>query len=365
MNRFRTACLGTVLAMLAPQLARADSSFAEVAEQVNKKMVKLFGPGGFSGVASYGTGILVSSDGYILTAASPLLEAQELRIHLFDGRRFHARVIVAEPELDLALVKIDKVEALPYFDVSATAKTAPAQPGDWVLAFSNEFRIATGDEPLSLQHSIIAAYSKLRGRRGVFEAPYSGDVYVLDAITNNPGAAGGALTTRHGELLGILGKELRNTLTDTWINYAIPVQATVDVATGDKITKLSLVSFVERAKRGEYKPVVKERNPQAGPGGYHGIVLVPNVVERTPPFVEAIEPNSPAARAGLKADDLIVYVDGEAVANVKSFRELLGRTRPGTELQLEVRRVDRNTKVDKLVTLKLKLDEPHARGAKK
>ena len=70
-----------------------------------------------------------------------------------------------------------------------------------------------------------ALMERLRGRRGVFDAPFSGEVYFLDVVACNHGAAGGIVTNRKGELLGILGRELRNTLTDTWINYAIPIQA--------------------------------------------------------------------------------------------------------------------------------------------
>src|SRR4051794_15379514 len=88
-----------------------------VVEQVNQRMVKLFGSGGYRGIAAYGPGIVVSPDGYVLTVASPLLETPDLRVHLFDGRRLQAKVVVSEPELDAALVKIDKVEDLPYFDI--------------------------------------------------------------------------------------------------------------------------------------------------------------------------------------------------------------------------------------------------------
>src|SRR5207237_3717758 len=122
----------------------------------------------------------------------------------------------------------------------------------------NLFEIATRDEPMSVQHGVIAAYPKLHGRRGVFSAPYTGDVYVIDAITNNPGAGGGSVTSRKGELLGIIGKELRNSLSDTWINYAVPVQVLADL--------------VEKGRRGAYRPTVKVK-PAAGPSGFHGIIL--------------------------------------------------------------------------------------------
>src|SRR5262245_20860339 len=101
--------LGTIAASLVVAgLLAADSphapSLSAVVEQVNQKTVKLFGAGGFRSLASYGTGVLVSPEGHILTAASPLLETQDLRVHLYDGRRVHhAKVIVIEPELDAAL----------------------------------------------------------------------------------------------------------------------------------------------------------------------------------------------------------------------------------------------------------------------
>lgn len=329
--------------LLLSSAARAQAPFAAVSEEVNKKMVKLYGAGGFRGVASYGTGILVSPDGYILTTDSVMLETQDLRVHLFDGRIIHqARVIVREPALDAALVKIDKVEDLPCFDITQAAKAPLAQSGDWILGFSNQFHIAVRDEPLSVQRGTIASYAKLHGRRGIFEAPYTGEVYVIDAITNNPGAGGGAITTRKGELLGVIGKELRNSLTDTWMNYAVPIQA--------------LARFIEEAKAGKYK--VKERPKTVrGKGVEHGIILVPNVVERTPPFINEVLPNSPAAKAGLKPDDLIVYIDGEQVISVKTFQEMMARLEPGTVIKMEVQRVvDKQSKREKLVSVELKVE---------
>lgn len=341
---------------------RAEPSFAQTADGVNKKMVKLFGSGGFKGLVSYGTGIIVSREGHVLTVASHLLDTQDLRVHLYDGRRYHAKVLVVEPELDVALVKIegDNLEEMPHFDVVAAAKAKPAQTGDWILGFSNQFQIATRDEPMSIQRGVIAAVTQLQARRGVHEVPYSGDVYIIDAITNNPGAGGGALTTRKGELLGLLGKELRNTLTETWINYAIPIHV---YGLPHPVQK---GSFIELAIQGKWKPL--ERKTREGGGGYHGIVLVPNVVlERTPPYVEEVSPNSPAAKAGLKPDDLIVYIDGEQVPSIEAFKKIVDRAAPGTEFKLEIRRVDKTVagSGDKLVAVTLKLEPPPAKGPKK
>jgi S1-C subfamily serine protease len=356
MIRSSLLLVGAVATLLLPvaPLAADEVPFTKTADFVNRRMVKLFGSGGFKGLVPYGTGILVSPDGYVLTVANHLLDTADLRVHLYDGRRYDkVKVMVTEPVLDLALVKIDiGDEQLPFFDVPKAAQAPIGQTGDWIFAYSNQFEIATRDEPLSVQRGVIEAYSKLHGRRGIFEAAYTGDVYIVDTIMCNPGAAGGALTTRKGELLGIIGKELRNTLTETWINYAVPVHAKIEVTLpdGKKVT-VSVAEFVEKGVRNEYKPAPVEK-AKKGLQGVHGIVLVPDVIERTPAFVEEVRPDSPAAKAGLKPDDLIVYADGEQVTSVKLFNEIMSKAPPGTRVSLEVRRGD------KLQTIELTLAEP-------
>jgi serine protease Do len=343
------------LALTLTPAIQAKESFAKVSEKVNPKLVKLFGSGGIRGLASYGTGVLISPDGYILTINSHILDTQDLRVHLYDGTRYHARLIAIEPELDVALVKIGddkiKVEEQEYFDVFAAAKGAPVEPGTGVLAFSNEFQIATRDEPMSIQRGVVASYSKLYGRIGIFEATYKGDVYVVDAITNNPGAAGGALTTRKGELLGLVGKELRNELTNTWINYAIPINARISVPQADgKMATVSILDIVE--KKEKYKPLNPGKKGNEGPGVYTGIILVADPVERTPPYVEEVVPGSPADKAKLQPDDLIVYVDGLPVGDIHTFKEVLSRYNPNQTVRLEIQRER------KLQTIALKLEKP-------
>jgi len=333
---------------------RSEDSFASVADKVNAKLVKLFGSGGFQGLASYGTGALVSPDGYILTVSSHILDTPDLLVHLADGRRFKGKVVATEPNLDVALVKIEGKD-LDFFDVPKASERPIADTGTGILAFSNQFKIAEREEPMSVQRGVISGYSKLPLRRGIFEAPYSGEVYVIDAITNNPGAGGGVITTRKGELLGLIGKELRNNLTDTWINYAVPIQATAKGKRDDADATVSIVELVERKEK--YSPL-RPPSKNTGPGGFHGIVLVPNVVERTPPYVEDVIKGSPAEKAGLKPDDLIVYVDGEQVGNINHFRDIVERAAPGTEFKIEIRRGDR------LQAFQVKLEKMPAKGPK-
>lgn len=360
-TRHTLAALAAVVAACAtPAAAPAADGFADTVKTANRKMVKVFGAGGFSRLNNYGTGILISKDGHILTVASQILDTADLVVHTYDGQRLKAQVLATEQEMDIALIKIrkdgKKIDEengydFDFFDFAEAAKRAPAQAGDWVLALSNTFEIALRDEPLSVQRGVVSAYTKMAGRRGVFEFPYTGEVYIVDAITNNPGAAGGALLNRKGELLGIIGRELKNAQSETWINYAIPVTAKAEVkelvtvkdkdgkdVTQEKVTTVTMTDFVNLATQGKYKNIIRPKIVGEG-GGYHGIIFVPNVLERTPAYIEDVVPGSPAEKAGLRPDDLVSFVDGEPIISIKAFNEFVRKnTRAGTKLRLEVRR---------------------------
>ena len=342
--------------MLAPNLVVAADPFDKVCDEVNTKMVKVFGAGGFSRLNNFGTGIIISKDGHILTVASQILDTSDLVVHLYDGRRMRAEVMVVEQELDAAILRI-KLDGkkpdeptgldLPFFDFAEAAKRPSAEPGDWILGFTNQYEIALRDEPLSTLRGVIAARTKLSGRNGVFDFPYNGDVYVVDQITNNPGAPGGALTTRDGKLLGVIGREIKNTQTETNLNYAIPVNASVTVVQRtkekdvvvEKTVTISFPDFVDRGMKGTYNPTRRDPSIVKGEGGWTGIVFVPNILARTPAYVEDVIPGSPAAKAGFRPDDLISFVDGEPIVSITAFQEhLRAHTRPGTVIRVDVRR---------------------------
>ena len=279
--------------------ASAAGSLAAVVQEVGPKIVKIYGAGGFRGLEAYQSGFLISADGYILTAWSYVLDTKYVGVTLDNGRKFDAELIGADPRLEVAVLKI-KADDLPHFDV-ADSQDIPT--GSRVLAFSNLFGVATGNEPASVQHGIVAVKAPLEARRGSFETPYHGMAYILDAMTNNPGAQGGALTDSQGRLVGMLGKELRNAQSNTWLNYAIPIPevlSTVDAIRSGK--------FVP-AKSGEEGS--KPKNPLDL--ALLGLVMVPDVLDRTPPYVERVLPDSPAAAAGLMPDDLVVFINGRLV----------------------------------------------------
>jgi serine protease Do len=146
-------------------------------------------------------------------------------------------------------------------------------------------------------------------------------------MTNNPGAAGGALTNQQGQLLAMLGKELRSSLTNTWLNYALPVE--------------QLKPSVDQILAGKSRPTAPEAIARHGGGFYpaqFGIVLVPDVLERTPPYVDTVRAGSQAAEAGLRVDDLVIFVDEHLVHSCKAFRDELARAEPDTKIKLIVMR---------------------------
>src|SRR5215510_9373674 len=91
------AAVATLALVLGPGRVSASDPFNELAEKTNKKLVKLFGAGGFSRLNNFGTGIIISKDGYVLTVASQLLDTSDLVVHLYDGQRMKAQVITTEP----------------------------------------------------------------------------------------------------------------------------------------------------------------------------------------------------------------------------------------------------------------------------
>ena len=301
-----------------------QASFADVISGVQPKIVKIYGAGGIRGLESYQSGFLISPQGHILTVWSYVLDTDFVRVTLDDGRRYEATLLGADPRLEIALLKID-AEDLAFFDWQ---QSLIPDTGARVLAFSNLFGVATGDEASSVLHGNVAAKTQLSARRGAFESTYQGPVLVLDAITNNPGAAGGALTDARGTLIGLLGKELRSSLTNTWLNYAIPMQ---ELATSiDDILAGRLAARRENdSARRPTDPLTLESL---------GIILIPNVLPKTPPFIDQIRSGSPADRAGLKPDDLVLFVNDRLAASSRTLRDELGYVDRIDEVRLTVQR---------------------------
>ncbi|WP_428303971.1 S1C family serine protease [Lacipirellula sp.] len=327
-SRLLLAALFATSAPLAALVVHSNvhaASFQETIRDVQRKVVKIYGAGGMKELEAYQTGILISGEGHVLTVQSYVLDTDDLAVVLDDGRKFKAEVLGVDPVRELAVLKLPvEADALPHFDLNA----APlAKVGERVLAVSNLFNIAGGDEPVSVLQGVVSGIAPLDARRGAHQASFHGNVYIVDAAANNPGAAGGALVNWRGQLVGLLGKELRSRSTGAWLHYAIPVD--------------QFVASVETMEAGrtidaDDETVAKASDPLTLAAV--GIVLVPDILPRTPPYIDSVVAGSAAERAGLRPDDLLVFVEGEPTSSCSVVAEQFGRRESFDDVRISVLR---------------------------
>lgn len=299
-----------------------STSWINLVRTVQDKVVKIYGAGGVPGLESYQTGIIISPEGHILTAWSTVLDADMVTVVTTQGQRFEAKILGMDPKLEIAVLKADTSD-LPFFSLKDLPKP---DVGARVLAVSNLFGIATGNEAPSVQKGSLLAMSDLKERRGKSGVIYQGPIYVIDAMTNNPGAAGGALTDWKGNLVGLIGKELRDPQSNFWLNYAIPITELQE----------SIQAIIEGK-------TVASKNEMAVVENPHeliqlGIVLVPDVLSKTPAYIDRVLPDSPAAKAGLMVDDLIIMVGNQRIDAQNRLRTILQSISQDDALDLMIQR---------------------------
>lgn len=295
------------LALVTRQPAAEESAVSAIAA-ARAKIVKLHGAGGARRLEAYQSGILVSPEGQILTVASHVLSGGEVRATFDDGTTRPAKLVAQDLGRDLALLEVEG-GAPAWFDLE-TAAPAPSV-GAPILALSNLFDIAAGNEPVSAQSGVVSGRAPLAARQGAFVAAVPGQVLYLDCVTNNPGAAGGAVVDLQGRLVGLIGKELTAESTDMFVNFAIPAEQLAAAYAALRGGPLDLADDDSARVRQPHRL------------GDLGLTLVPDVLLSTPPYVDAVTAGGSAARAGLQPDDLIVEAGGAAVRNCRDVRQRL------------------------------------------
>jgi S1-C subfamily serine protease len=212
--------------------------------------------------------------------------------------------------------------ARPVLDVFPLDASHRVHAADRIFVVGNPFKVAEGDEPLTVMKGVMSGRAKINAARGTQPFPYLGEVLLLDAITSGPGQAGSAVVDLDGNLIGIVGKSVTSNLTNTLLNYAMPVE--------------EIVAFLKDAQTGATaatRPVSVSKGP-----GYHGISLSRIAFHRELAFVRSVTRGSPADKAGVKADDLIVSANGTAISRGREFTELCDRMSVGEELSLIIKR---------------------------
>ena len=292
-----------------PTVPRA---FAQAIEKAQARTVKIYG-GTIGREPGYATGVVVSADGQIVTATSPLLSAERIRVVLPGGLHLNGQVIRRNTDLSLALIKVD-APTPDHFNLSSAAIL---RPGDWILAVSNAFGVASGREQLSVTLGVLSMRTALDARRGTQDFDYRGEALLLDAITSNPGAAGGAVVNVDGALVGMLGRVIESRSTGTRVSYAVPSEV--------------LARFVAN-KIDAPSPV-----PLAAPVDL-GVRLFALSGASAAPYIDRVVVGSPAAAAGLKPDDLVLDVNGQRVASVGDYNRIVRELPSDQGVVLHVKR---------------------------
>jgi S1-C subfamily serine protease len=315
------------LAGPAPRNARIDAAV----EAVQPAVVKVFGLKGFRGVYGFLTGVIVHESGLVLTRGSVTLEeAPEIACHLHDGRRRAARVAREDRRSRMVLLRIVP-EGDERFPSARLGSSAGLRPGRFVLLFGNAYQVALGSERCAVNLGIVSAVAKVDLRAGVTDFPYDGPVILHDAM-NNPGVYGGPLTDLHGDVVGVSGTLVESRATNVQVHYAIPIDD-LKPFIADTLQNPGAPRLFAPAQE---DPPAGEREP-----GYSGIHVLKGGIHRaTPPYVDRVDPGSPAADAGLRPDDLILEVDDTPVPSWKSFLKTIEKYRAGETARLTVKRGD-------------------------
>jgi serine protease Do len=256
-----------------------------------------------------GSGVIVRSDGHILTNNHVVSGANELTVILQDGRRMEAKVVGADARTDLAVLKVDASDlpAMPFGD------SDKVRIGEWVLAVGSPFSE-------NLHTTITSGIVSGTGRSGMRLNDYEDFIQTDAAI--NPGNSGGALVNLDGELIGVNSAIASRAGGYDGIGFAIPSNMAMDVMTDlirdGKVTRGYLGVGIQTLN----KDLAEAMN----------LDLEEGVV------VNSVQDGGPAAKAGVQTQDVIVEFEGTPVKDTEHLRLLVARTKPGSTSDLVVLR---------------------------
>jgi serine protease Do len=255
-------------------------------------------------VRGEGSGFIVSQDGYILTNAHVVENADEVTVKTTDRREYTAKVIGVDEQTDVALLKIE-AKNLPTVKLGDPAKL---RPGEWVVAIGSPFGFEN-----SVTAGIVSATS--RAMPGGNYTPF-----IQTDVAVNPGNSGGPLFNMNGEVVGINSQIYSRTGGYMGVSFAIPI----DVASGVK-DQLIKTGHVTRSRIGVS---IQEVNAQLAES--FGLDRPRGAL------VGSVEDDSPGAKGGVKAGDVILKVDGETVETSSQVPVMIAGKKPGTPVSIQV-----------------------------
>jgi len=254
-----------------------------------------------------GSGVIVSSDGYIVTNNHVVGGADKVEVRLSDATVFPATIVGTDPKSDVAIIKISKT-GLPAMKIGDSSRL---RIGSFVLAVGN---------PFGLEQTVTMGIISALGRSGLGITDYENFIQTDAAI--NPGNSGGALVNMKGELIGINTAILSRSGGSVGIGFAIPIDLVMGI-------KKSIDKY-GKVVRGWLGVSVQEITPEIAKG--LGITTAKGAL------VSEVMKGSPAEKAGLKQGDVITGIDGKPVSNTSSMRFQISEVMPGESVRVKVLR---------------------------
>jgi Do/DeqQ family serine protease len=256
---------------------------------------------------SLGSGVIVRSDGLVLTNNHVVAGGQDIVVALADKREFKAKVVQADPRTDLAVIKIDTHgERLPTIEFGDSDRV---QVGDIVLAIGNPFGVGQ-----TVTMGIVSALARTQGGAGDYQ------FFIQTDAAINPGNSGGALVTTDGRLAGINTAIYSRTGEYSGIGFAIPANLARRVVEG--VQGGGRVQLAWIGAQGQ--PVTAEIASTLGLPRPQGVIL------------KSVFPSGPVAHAGLHQGDVILSVDGSEVDDMQSLNYRIATHKPGDLVHLRV-----------------------------
>lgn len=268
-----------------------------------------------------GSGVIINSQGYIVTNNHVIDKADDLEVTLNDNRSYKAKVIGTDPTTDLALIKIDEtgLPTLPFVN------SDEVQIGEWVMAVGN---------PFNLTSTVTAGIVSAKGRSiNILQDRYAIESFIQTDAAINPGNSGGALVDLNGGLVGINTAIASTTGSYSGYGFAVPSNMVSKVV--EDLLKYGTVQrgLLGITIRSVTSSLAKEKDLNLATGVY----------------VDSVSENSGARIAGILPGDVIIEVDGNTVQTSPELMELVARKRPGDVVNLKINRNGKERKMDVLL----------------
>ena len=268
-------------------------------------------------VQGSGSGVLITPDGYIVTNNHVIDKAVELGITLNDGRTYTARLIGTDPTTDVALIKIDGAEDLPFLPFG---DSDALRLGEWVLAIGT---------PYSLESTVTAGIVSAKGRNlNVIENNMRLESFIQTDAAVNPGNSGGALVNAKGELVGINTVIKSPTGSFAGYSFAVPTLIVKKV-----VSDLREYGVIQRAVLGiKYLEInnafIAEFGEKTG------------IKERGGIYIDRVTEGGAAEAAGIKKGDILIEMNGVKILDPAVLAEQIARYRPNDKVKISVKRGD-------------------------